>query len=878
MGLYKEIEQILRANGGEVAFDYIVDSLRYKYAKETIREFIADNELLFGWDGFTVQLYSYPVDYLQNILDDCLSGTKVDADSAFYLIAYYLFVKRQFPEVETEQLSVSYRMIRESGFYNVKEPEFWKFSKNELKLLLQRLDHFIKDSSFLEYSHEACYSLTSEFYEYYINTSALTRGQFSSPESLIRLICEMISDDHTLSVYNPAAGMLKLLTAINIKRRGDIHAVASEIHKGTFEIGTLFAATNGFRPDFRNEDSIDELDQLGPNEFDLVVSVPPFNAKFHPRYGNYESYNDVALDIISSSLYKLRDAGKAFFLVVDGVLFSETKNHRRFRKEIIESKMLHTVISLPGNLFYPFTGVKTSLLIFEKGRKRSVVRFIDASNEAFYSSKKKKAVSLEVKKILELFEGGDDHFSYDRDNMIFETKTSLVVDYEQLKKNDYSLSIREYLMHDAQQVQDLGSVELGHILKKLQLPMNHGVDIPYLRITDLNGGYMDSPDGLAKNRNRTKGRILEEKAVLIGLVGGSSKPSLYNSTKVVEVSTNIAVFKPDTRLVDLDYLLQELNSVYIKDQFEFMAVGSTSLRHLKVSDLLRTKIKLPPLAEQRRLADERMQFLREQQIPVSGKTDGVSAQQVIKTLKHEIGNILAGPSGLLNLLPKFLVSNNIALDTPSASYGNARSIGERIAGASSDISKVNQIMGTMEGILLAESSSFSPERTEIITYLRKRLEKASEHREFDFYVGVHSKYDSEGRINAEIDKAQFDHLVDNIIINAVEHSDDVDGKLLLVVNVVVVESEKSKDVEIHFMNNGNELPADFSIDDYVGFSRKSGSSRGQGIGGFLVNRITLNHHGKLSLMPSSSFKFRAKDEDVNFKSNFEIVVTIPQKQ
>ena len=43
-------------------------------------------------------------------------------------------------------------------------------------------------------------------------------------------------------------------------------------------------------------------------------------------------------------------------------------------------------------------------------------------------------------------------------------------------------------------------------------------------------------------------------------------------------------------------------------------------------------------------------------------------------------------------------------------------------------------------------------------------------------------------------------VITNIIINAVEHSDAADGKLRLVVNVVVVESEKSKDIEIHRNN------------------------------------------------------------------------------
>ena len=59
-------------------------------------------------------------------------------------------------------------------------------------------------------------------------------------------------------------------------------------------------------------------------------------------------------------------------------------------------------------------------------------------------------------------------------------------------------------------------------------------DIPYLRITDLNGSYIDSPDRFGKNQSRTRGKVLANQAILIGLVGGSSKPSLYNSNSAVE--------------------------------------------------------------------------------------------------------------------------------------------------------------------------------------------------------------------------------------------------------------------------------------------------------------------------------------------------------
>lgn len=833
MGLLEDIENVLRRNDGKAKIELIYKSVGNKYAKSTILEFLNQINGPIIFDGEDVILFKYHLELLKGLVSSYIAHTRIEGDTVYYLVAYFLFIKRQFPEIETEDFKDSYRVILRNGYNEIKEPDFSKFSEYHLDILIRELDSFSRTTTLEKLSDSEFYRFTSEFYELFINSSIITRGQFTTPDTLIQLICELIPMEQPLRVYNPAAGMLKLLTAISLKARHGINAIASEINLKTYEIGGLFAATNGFRLDFNNGDSIYELDQFGPNTFDIVVSVPPFNAKGLHRDGNYESYNDVALDIISSSLYKLTENGKAIFLVVDGVLFSQSRNQKRFRREIIESKMLQTVISLPVNLFYPFTAVKTSVLIFDKRQNLSSVRFIDASAKSFYTTTQNKMISLETEKIVELLKFDSEPFVELNDERKLVTKSSLSVDYKILKSNNYSLNISEYLILDAQNTRDIGNVRLGDILKTMRLPLNQGFDIPYIRITDLNGGYINGTSKLGRNKTRTRGRVLEDSALLIGTVGGSPKPTWYNINNAVEISTNIAVFKLDLNVVELDYLLQELNSTYIKEQFDFMAVGSTSLRHLKIDDLLNTIIKLPSLEEQRRILKERGEFLKQQRIPERETSNSISGGEIIKTLKHEIGNILKGPSGFLELLPKFLANNRIDLELPSANYKTARSIGERITSARQDITKVNQIMETMTGILLAESSVFNPEYSEILSYIRKKCEKLAEHQKFDFYIGANGNYITSGHIFAEIDKTQFDHLIDNIVINAIEHGlTALEERFILLVNVLSVESEDSRDIEIHIMNNGNRLPSDFSIDDYIRFSKKQVPVKGRELEAF----------------------------------------------
>ena len=184
-------------------------------------------------------------------------------------------------------------------------------------------------------------------------------------------------------------------------------------------------------------------------------------------------------------------------------------------------------------------------------------------------------------------------------------------------------------------------------------------------------------------------------------------------------------------------------------------------------------------------------------------------------------------------------------------------------------------MANMEGILLAESSFFRPEKTDLANFMRKKFDQLKDHLTFDFFIGTNGSYLNPGHIQAEIDKMQFEHIVTNVLSNAVNHSNSsIEGSLKILINLVLIENK----IEIHFMNNGEPLPADFTIEDFIGFSRKSGKSTGQGIGGFLINKVTKNHSGQISFMPPSSFQIKTKDGSLDYKANVDIVITIPQKQ
>jgi type I restriction enzyme M protein len=66
----------------------------------------------------------------------------------------------------------------------------------------------------------------------------------------------------------------------------------------------------------------------------------------------------------------LRVGGRCAVIIPEGVLFGNTDAHVRLRRELLSEHVVEGVISLPGGVFQPYTGVKTSILIFRKETRR----------------------------------------------------------------------------------------------------------------------------------------------------------------------------------------------------------------------------------------------------------------------------------------------------------------------------------------------------------------------------------------------------------------------------------------------------------------------------------------------------------------------------
>jgi type I restriction enzyme M protein len=855
MGLYESIEKILTNNNGEVSEEIIIESLVEEYAKETITKFLSDNANVFIRNANRVILKDYKINNFIKILADFLKDEKIyDYEQIKYLAEIFL-----------QNSKHGYKKPSQiDGFFGISKNEHIKRISQDIFSLITKEDW--KNKLFV-------YKLSVRFFSLLLDQLLHGKMLYSTPDSLVDLILRFIPKKENLNVYNPASGLLKLLTAISVFSDAKINAYASEINSEIFELGTFLALSNKFHSHFENRDSLDDW-HWKSNKYDLAVCNPPFNVKIKKFLRHEYPYSDLSLNLIDKAMNQLTDDGVGLFLLPDSILFGSANEFKRFRHDIVESGALKTIISLPTNLFAPVSSLKTSLIIIDKAWRKDQVQFLDASIKKYFSIKRDKSIELNIDRIVnrlnpveekenDLIKEAEEQYGL---SDFVEIKTSEIVE------NKYSLKINNY----TSSIQTENGKEystLGDILKPIYSSRSQGIEVPFIRISELNADVVKTPEGLPFNTTRTAGKLLDQEAILIGTIGGSHKPTLFTGSFIAELSNNVIALQPKrVEAVFMPYMVQELNQKYVIDQMTHLAVGATTLRHLRKDDLLRVKIKLPDIETQKQIYESRSGFVSKDSI--DAKKEKLTDEQIFGTIKHEIGNILRGPDGFLDLLPKFLAKNNVNLNKPIVEMDGAESIGQMIEMSQHNIKQVYITLDNMKGVMFSEEKFFKPKRQEIRSYFRKKLQAEKFNSDLTWFIGVDGNFIKPINIFAEFDNVQFDYILRNICLNAINHG-NMTSKLILAIDIKSTEES----IQIHFINNGEPFPSNFSVEDYVAFGKKTGKSKGSGLGGYVINQIVKNHHGTLELLPGGEILTINDDhKEVKINANIDILITIPKKQ
>jgi type I restriction enzyme M protein len=303
-----------------------------------------------------------------------------------------------------------------------------------------------------------------------LKTSGLN-GQFRTPRHIIRMMIELVDPDIGQTICDPACGtagfligayehVLRKYTSddiIRVDEDGTSHNLVGDkivekthwnlLKRETFygfdfdttmiRIGLMNMILHGIeRPNIRYADTLSKKFEQKP-QYDIVFANPPFAGSIDKSDINDAFKLDTAkTELLFVELFYnlLRVGGRTAVIVPNGVLFGSSNAHVQARKLLLEKCQLEAVVSMPSGVFQPYSGVGTAVLVFAKGGKTENVWFCEMLKDGYSLDQKRDFIDGkgDIPDIVRKFKKRD------------ESEQSILVPFDKIKNNDFSLSISRY--------------------------------------------------------------------------------------------------------------------------------------------------------------------------------------------------------------------------------------------------------------------------------------------------------------------------------------------------------------------------------------------------------------------------------------------------
>ena len=521
---------------------------------------------------------------------------------------------------EAKQLPELFRTIFRAAFLPYRSPE--------------TLGLFLKEISYFDYTHP---EELGNAYEYLLSimSSQGDAGQFRTPRHIIDFIVDVINPTKDDKVLDPACGTGGFLVSTynHILEQHDGKDDPKEKEKPLtpderkklmsnlqgYDIDPTMvriAQVNMYLHQFKNP-QIFQYDSLTSEErwndkYDVILANPPFMSpkggiKPHNKFGLASNRAEVLF--VDYIINHLKPKGRAGIIVPEGVIFQSGNAYKELRKNLIENG-LYAVVSLPGGVFQPYSGVKTSILFLDNqlAKLKSQIAFVKISADGFDLGSSKRAISKnDLPEALEALQAWASGNTKESQTTTFVDKTDLAAN------NDYNLSGDRYQKNLDVRNSGWPLIPLGdlvHVLNgfafKSELYTDKGIRI--IRITNVQKGFVkdDEPKFYPESRNSEISKyFLKENDLLVSLTGNVGRVALLPSSFLpAALNQRVACLRTNGKYpIREKYLFHLLNL----DNFEVECINASSgvaQKNLSTEWLKTFEIPLPPLEVQEKIVAE----------------------------------------------------------------------------------------------------------------------------------------------------------------------------------------------------------------------------------------------------------------------------------
>ncbi|MBL7147761.1 MAG: N-6 DNA methylase [Nanoarchaeota archaeon] len=321
-----------------------------------------------------------------------------------------------------------------------------------------------------------------DIYEYLLSelTTAGKNGQFRTPRHIINMMVDLANPQIGEKILDPACGTagflvntyqhilqankkegISTLTPNKKKILDEESIYGFDIDETMTRIALMNLMMHGIKkPNVKRQNTLSRNFEQ-ENMYEIVLANPPFKGSINEAdISNRFRIKTTKTELLFLELMylALAPSGRCSVIVPEGVLFGNSKAHKKIRELLLTKCRLDAVISMPSGVFKPYAGVSTAVLFFTKGEPTKKVWFYKMEADGFSLDDKRTFIDGKgnIPDILERFE------KREKENPIDRKKKYFYVSIEEIKEKDWDLSISKYRKIEYEKIK----YEKPEVLKK----------------------------------------------------------------------------------------------------------------------------------------------------------------------------------------------------------------------------------------------------------------------------------------------------------------------------------------------------------------------------------------------------------------------------
>lgn len=340
------------------------------------------------------------------------------------------------------------------------------------------------------------YDIFGRAYEYLLQRFGQNKefAEYFTPRHIVDRMVQIVDPQIGEMIYDPACGTGGFIVRAfeyvraQIERRRisgvererllrqlkEHHLVAVEHVPLVFKLALMNMILHGDgSAQLHNDDSLSNKAQdVHKGRYDIILANPPFGPTKQERTAQFEYHIRLYEALfIQHMMNALRPGGRAAVVVKEGLLFDSKGMLRKICRRLVEEFELLAVLSLPNGVFNPYSGAKTSVVVFRRPLGRDDVRTsrvwfyrVDSDGRDLGATRRplpdfdtdgdlEHMVSLWPYNWVPQGNGGVRAIPKADDLARFESERSWWATVEQIRETNYNLTAGRYCPHEAEAVE-----------------------------------------------------------------------------------------------------------------------------------------------------------------------------------------------------------------------------------------------------------------------------------------------------------------------------------------------------------------------------------------------------------------------------------------